>query len=47
MLLAQPPVLLVELRDGDTVLIKASRGAELDLLVEELVLAAGAGEAKA
>jgi len=29
------------------VLLKASRGAELDLLVEKLVLAARAGEAKA
>ena len=40
-------VLLAELRDGDTVLVKASRGAELDLLVEKLVLAAGAGPAHA
>ncbi len=40
-------LLLAELRDGDTVLLKASRGAELDLLVEKLVLAAGAGVAKA
>lgn len=33
--------LLRELRDGDTVLVKASRGAALDLLVERLALAAG------
>ena len=32
---------------GDTVLVKASRGAALDLLVAQLVLAAGAGEAPA
>jgi UDP-N-acetylmuramoyl-tripeptide--D-alanyl-D-alanine ligase len=35
-------VLMGELREGDTVLVKASRGAALDLLVERLVLAAGA-----
>jgi UDP-N-acetylmuramoyl-tripeptide--D-alanyl-D-alanine ligase len=40
-------LLLAELRDGDTVLVKASRGAALDLLVDRLVLAAGAGEATA
>ena len=40
-------LLLAELRDGDTVLVKASRGAALDLLVEQLVLAAGAGKAEA
>ncbi|MEA2026688.1 MAG: UDP-N-acetylmuramoyl-tripeptide--D-alanyl-D-alanine ligase, partial [Chloroflexota bacterium] len=40
-------LLLAVLRDGDTVLLKASRGAEFDLLVEKLVLAAGAGEAEA
>jgi UDP-N-acetylmuramoyl-tripeptide--D-alanyl-D-alanine ligase len=40
-------LLLAELRDGDTVLVKASRGAALDLLVEKLVLAAAAGEAEA
>lgn len=39
--------LLHELRDGDSILVKASRGAALDLLVEQLVLAAGAGEARA
>jgi UDP-N-acetylmuramoyl-tripeptide--D-alanyl-D-alanine ligase len=33
-------LLLAELREGDTVLVKASRGAELDRLVEQLVLAA-------
>ena len=33
-------LLLAELREGDTVLVKASRGAALDLLVEQLVLAA-------
>ena len=32
--------LLALLQDGDTVLVKASRGAALDLLVEQLVLAA-------
>ncbi len=37
-------ILLAELRDGDTILVKASRGAELDLLVDRLVLAAAAGE---
>jgi len=40
-------LLLVELQDGDTVLVKASRGAALELLVEQLVLAAGAGEGQA
>ena len=40
-------VLLATLRDGDTVLVKASRGAALDLLVERLVQAAGPGEARA
>jgi UDP-N-acetylmuramoyl-tripeptide--D-alanyl-D-alanine ligase len=40
-------MLLAELRDGDTVLVKASRGAALDLLVEQLVAAAGAGEREA
>jgi len=40
-------LLLAELRDGDTVLVKASRGAALDLLVEKLVLAAAAREAEA
>ena len=39
--------LLAELRAGDTVLVKASRGAALDLLVDQLVLAAGTGEAPA
>jgi UDP-N-acetylmuramoyl-tripeptide--D-alanyl-D-alanine ligase len=40
-------VLLALLRDGDSVLIKASRGAQLDLLVEQLVRAAGPGEGQA
>ena len=40
-------LLLAQLRDGDTVLVKASRGAALDLLVDQLVLAAAAGEARA
>jgi UDP-N-acetylmuramoyl-tripeptide--D-alanyl-D-alanine ligase len=40
-------LLLAELREGDTVLVKASRGAALDLLVEQLVLAAGAGAVEA
>jgi len=40
-------LLLRELRDGDTVLVKASRGAALDLLVEQLVLAAETGEGRA
>ncbi len=39
-------ILLAELRDADTVLVKASRGAELDLLVDRLVLAATAGEGR-
>jgi UDP-N-acetylmuramoyl-tripeptide--D-alanyl-D-alanine ligase len=39
-------VLLAELRDGDSILVKASRGAALDLLVERLVVDASAeGEA--
>ncbi len=37
-------VLLGELRDGDSVLVKASRGAALDLLVEDLVRASGSQE---
>ena len=40
-------VLLGELQDDDSILVKASRGAALDLLVERLVLAGGAGEARA
>jgi UDP-N-acetylmuramoyl-tripeptide--D-alanyl-D-alanine ligase len=40
-------VLLAELQEGDTVLVKASRGAALDLLVDRLVLAASAREASA
>jgi UDP-N-acetylmuramoyl-tripeptide--D-alanyl-D-alanine ligase len=40
-------ILLAELRAGDTVLVKASRGAELDVLVDQLVLAAGAADARA
>jgi UDP-N-acetylmuramoyl-tripeptide--D-alanyl-D-alanine ligase len=40
-------VLLSELAQGDSVLVKASRGAALDLLVERLVLAGGAGEVEA
>jgi UDP-N-acetylmuramoyl-tripeptide--D-alanyl-D-alanine ligase len=40
-------LLLSELRDGDTILVKASRGAALDLLVDQLVGAAGVGEARA
>jgi UDP-N-acetylmuramoyl-tripeptide--D-alanyl-D-alanine ligase len=36
-------LLLADLQAGDTVLVKASRGAALDLLVEQLVQAAGAG----
>jgi UDP-N-acetylmuramoyl-tripeptide--D-alanyl-D-alanine ligase len=40
-------LLLSELQDGDSVLVKASRGAALDLLVERLVLAGGATEAQA
>jgi UDP-N-acetylmuramoyl-tripeptide--D-alanyl-D-alanine ligase len=40
-------LLLVELRDDDSVLVKASRGAQLDLLVERLALAAGAGDGAA
>jgi UDP-N-acetylmuramoyl-tripeptide--D-alanyl-D-alanine ligase len=38
--------LLAELREGDTVLLKASRGAALDVLVEQLLLAAGTGDAR-
>jgi UDP-N-acetylmuramoyl-tripeptide--D-alanyl-D-alanine ligase len=37
--------LLAEARDGDTILVKASRGAALDQLVEALVKAGGAGAA--
>ena len=37
-------LLLAELQDGDTVLVKASRGAALDLLVERLVSVAERGE---
>jgi UDP-N-acetylmuramoyl-tripeptide--D-alanyl-D-alanine ligase len=40
-------LLLAQLRDGDTILVKASRGAALDLLVDRLVLAAGSGEGTA
>ena len=40
-------VLLGRLRPGDTVLVKASRGASLDLLVDRLVLAARASEGSA
>ena len=40
-------VLLAELREGDSVLVKASRGAALDLLVERLVLAGQSGEGAA
>ena len=40
-------MLLDQLREGDSVLVKASRGAALDLLVEDLVRAGGAGEAQA
>ncbi|MFO7533246.1 MAG: hypothetical protein R6W93_12355, partial [Candidatus Limnocylindrales bacterium] len=40
-------ILLAELRAGDTVLVKASRGAELDVLVDQLVLAARAADARA
>jgi UDP-N-acetylmuramoyl-tripeptide--D-alanyl-D-alanine ligase len=39
--------LLGQLRDGDTVLVKASRGAALDLLVDELVRIAASDEARA
>ena len=35
--------LLSSLSDGDTILVKASRGAELDLLVDALVRAGGVG----
>lgn len=37
--------LIGQLRPGDTVLVKASRGAALDILVDRLVLAASADEA--
>jgi UDP-N-acetylmuramoyl-tripeptide--D-alanyl-D-alanine ligase len=40
-------LLLSELRVGDTILVKASRGAALDVLVDELVRAAGVGGARA
>jgi UDP-N-acetylmuramoyl-tripeptide--D-alanyl-D-alanine ligase len=40
-------VLLGSLQAGDAILVKASRGAALDRLVEGLVLAGGAGEATA
>jgi UDP-N-acetylmuramoyl-tripeptide--D-alanyl-D-alanine ligase len=40
-------LLLGELRAGDTVLVKASRGAALDVLVDRLVLAGTSGEASA
>jgi UDP-N-acetylmuramoyl-tripeptide--D-alanyl-D-alanine ligase len=40
-------VLLAELQEGDTVLVKASRGAALDLLVDGLVQAASARETSA
>ncbi len=39
--------LLQALQEGDTVLVKASRGAQLDLLVEQLLRAAGAVEGQA
>jgi UDP-N-acetylmuramoyl-tripeptide--D-alanyl-D-alanine ligase len=39
-------VLLREARAGDVVLVKASRGAQLDLVVEALVAAAHEGEAR-
>jgi UDP-N-acetylmuramoyl-tripeptide--D-alanyl-D-alanine ligase len=39
-------LMLAELGDGDTVLVKASRGAALELLVARLVAAAGAGQAE-
>jgi UDP-N-acetylmuramoyl-tripeptide--D-alanyl-D-alanine ligase len=38
--------LLAELREGDTVLLKASRGASLGVLVEQLLLDAGSGDAR-
>ncbi len=40
-------LLLSELRDGDTILVKASRGAALDVLVDQLVRAAGVDGARA
>jgi UDP-N-acetylmuramoyl-tripeptide--D-alanyl-D-alanine ligase len=40
-------LLLAELRAGDTVLVKASRGAALDLLVDDLVRMADAPGARA
>ena len=39
--------LLAALEDGDSVLVKASRGAELDLLVDRLAQAAGVGDGNA
>ena len=39
--------LLADLRPGDVVLVKASRGIALDILVDELVAALGPGEAPA
>jgi UDP-N-acetylmuramoyl-tripeptide--D-alanyl-D-alanine ligase len=44
---AAAALLLAKLQDGDTVLVKASRGAALDLLVERLVVAAGSPEGSA
>jgi UDP-N-acetylmuramoyl-tripeptide--D-alanyl-D-alanine ligase len=40
-------LLLTELRDGDSVLVKASRGAALDLLVDRIALAAGLDDGNA
>jgi UDP-N-acetylmuramoyl-tripeptide--D-alanyl-D-alanine ligase len=40
-------LLLSELREGDTILVKASRGAALDLLVSRLISVAEAGDARA
>jgi UDP-N-acetylmuramoyl-tripeptide--D-alanyl-D-alanine ligase len=40
-------LLLADLADDDTILVKASRGAALDLLVDQLVAAAEAGPAQA
>ena len=40
-------LLLAELRDGDVVLVKASRGIALDVLVDELVAALGGSGARA
>jgi UDP-N-acetylmuramoyl-tripeptide--D-alanyl-D-alanine ligase len=39
--------LVSELRAGDTVLVKASRGAALDLLVDQLLRAAAPGADRA